>query len=173
MAGIYGRRWAASFGSAPVGDAAQAWRLATDDLTDEQVDAAYRYFARCGREWPPSAPEFRRGALRLPSLAEARLEMLEPPERQSPFARALNRALGRLGYKVIGDPALRETLLREQYEHLCQRALRDGAIALSEPPPTAPAQPRPQRLERTARADAVAQAAISDLAKRLGLGGQP
>lgn len=65
MGSLYGHRWASSFGKEV--DPDHVWRATLAGLTEQQIRAGLRQCVERGLDWPPTAPEFRKFCLGLPT----------------------------------------------------------------------------------------------------------
>lgn len=138
MAGLYGHKWASSYGTDPRSVGGKEWALTLAGFTQAQIDAGLEACRASADAWPPGAPEFKAMCLGIPSLAIVRLEMRS--EERSPFTRATWANLDAYRFKqASADNA--DRMLREAYDLTREQVMRGQA--LPEPSPAVTHDPKP------------------------------
>jgi len=63
MSSLYGYKWTRAYGDDA--DPDKVWQAALSDVSYEQMMFGMNLITKQGKEWPPSAPEFRKLALNI------------------------------------------------------------------------------------------------------------
>ncbi len=63
MSSLYGYKWTKAYGNEP--DPDKVWQAALSDVSYEQMMFGMNLITKQGKEWPPSAPEFRKISLNI------------------------------------------------------------------------------------------------------------
>lgn len=146
MASAFGNRWVSQYGHAPEGVDLAEWGEVIRGLTPRELSTGMQAIRTSGREWPPTAPEFRALCMAIPSMVEVQRE-LAGAEPVSPFGRLVWQFLDQWRYRHAStDAALR--MQQQAYELAVARTLRGDplpepvAFIESAPPrPRVPADP--------------------------------
>lgn len=168
MLATYGHRWESAYGRHPEGVTAATWSVGLADVDPEDVAAAARDCLTFGDGWPPTLPEFRAIALGITSLAQVRADLDREDAHRQPFTRMVWRRIDAWNYRHA-DANQGERILREAYQ-----LARDDRMAGTPLPETlqsvtyAPAPTEPHQRDEAAIAKTRAE-----IAKTLGLGGDP
>ncbi|MHB0820110.1 hypothetical protein ACYCFK_17770 [Stutzerimonas stutzeri] len=122
MAGLYGHKWASSFGADVDPDG--IWAIALAGLQSNQISHGLASVVRMGNEWPPSAPEFRKLCLAagkvtpesvgLPPLEAAYGQAIRGDRPSHP---AIRQAIIETGVFDIRQAKSKDTYLRKRFEH--------------------------------------------------------
>lgn len=122
MAGLYGHKWASSFGADVDPDG--IWAIALAGLKPNQISHGLASVVRMGNEWPPSAPEFRKLCLAagkvtpesvgLPPLEAAYGQAIRGDRPSHP---AIRQAIIETGEFDLRQARSNDTYLRKRFEH--------------------------------------------------------
>lgn len=122
MAGLFGHRWASSYGAAVDPDG--IWAIALAGLAPAHIRHGLASVVRMGGDWPPSAPEFRKLCLAagkvtpesvgLPPLEAAYGQAIRGDRPSHP---AIRQAIIETGEFDLRQARSNDTYLRKRFEH--------------------------------------------------------
>jgi hypothetical protein len=152
MAGIYGHKWASSYGDDPDGRTARMWGKALGDLTPQHLADGVRACVKGADAWPPSLPEFRAMCLAIPALHAVRCELQSRTGERTRFALLVWQHLDTYRWRHA-DAAAADRMLRDAYHAAREHVMAGGAlpeapvaaIEQQAPPPPKPADPEKVR----------------------------
>jgi hypothetical protein len=161
MLATYGHRWESAFGRHPDGITAATWAHGLSDLPDADIASAAHACLSFGDGWPPTLPEFRALALRIPTLAQVRADLAHRDSPRDGFTLLVLKGLDGYAYRRA-DIDRAERMLREAYTEA--RAARLEGVPLPETLPEllhVPTPPKPAAPE-------VARKYLDEIAATLG-----
>lgn len=139
MTSIFGSRWSSQYGSTPEGVDLIEWGEAIKGLTPSALQVGMRAIRTSGREWPPTAPEFRSLCMAIPALVEVQRELAGADE-ATPFGRLVWQFVDAWRYRHA-DVATAQRMLQQAYELAVARTLQGNPL----PEPSPAIAPEPVR----------------------------
>jgi hypothetical protein len=142
MAGMYGHRWASSYGTDPQGEAGDTWAAGLASLSMDQLARGLATCARSGDGWPPSMQEFRLRCLGVPAFFACLPQLRAGAPDVEPFVRLMWRYVD--AYALRGaDQRAERAMLRDAYDAAAAFVLEGGEI-----PPEVPLLEIDREVER-------------------------
>lgn len=151
MAGIYGHRWASSYGASPEDDsgrltaAGQSWAKHLAELEPKMIRTGVDACGASSDPWPPTLPQFRASCFAM-SSRQSVIDDLTHGRAETQMARMVYRSLDRHELRQAGAVQAR-WIIGNAYDLIAERVLR-GEIALDAEPEVRLAAPDANAPER-------------------------